>query len=109
MPLKMRRTTRRSVEIRKVARSLADLRGSALPLLSPRLLNGIDGDILLLLGGRCSAVEYTAMLRPQFIVVFHDGEWKVRHDGRHFGPFPHGARSHTRRDRGRARRRRSWT
>ena len=27
------------------------------------------------------------MLRPQFIVVLHDGEWKVRHDGRHFGPF----------------------
>ena len=27
------------------------------------------------------------MLRPQFIVVFRDGEWKVRHDGRHFGPF----------------------
>ena len=27
------------------------------------------------------------MLRPQFIVVLQDGEWKVRHDGRHFGPF----------------------
>ena len=27
------------------------------------------------------------MLRPQFIVVLHDGEWKVRHDGRHFGSF----------------------
>ena len=27
------------------------------------------------------------MLRPQFIVVLHHGEWKVRHDGQHFGPF----------------------
>ena len=27
------------------------------------------------------------MLRPQFIVVFLDNEWKVRHDGRHYGPY----------------------
>jgi hypothetical protein len=27
------------------------------------------------------------MLRPQFIVVFHDHEWKVRHEGRHYGPY----------------------
>ena len=27
------------------------------------------------------------MLRPQFIVLLQDGQWKVRHDGRHFGPF----------------------
>jgi len=27
------------------------------------------------------------VLRPQFIVVFLDNEWKIRHDGRHFGPY----------------------
>ena len=27
------------------------------------------------------------MLRPQFIVVYLDNEWKIRHDGRHYGPY----------------------
>ena len=27
------------------------------------------------------------MLRPQFIVVLQDNEWKIRHDGRHYGPY----------------------
>ena len=27
------------------------------------------------------------MLRPQFIVVLRDGEWRVKHDGKHHGPY----------------------
>jgi len=27
------------------------------------------------------------MLRPQFVIVETDGVWKVRHDGRLYGPF----------------------
>src|SRR5262245_16206808 len=29
----------------------------------------------------------TAMLRPQFFVVFRDRQWKIRHDGIHYGPY----------------------
>ena len=28
------------------------------------------------------------MLRTQYVVVEHDGTWKIRFDGRHFGPYP---------------------
>ena len=28
------------------------------------------------------------MLRPQFVVFECDGLWKIRHDGRHYGPYP---------------------
>ena len=28
------------------------------------------------------------MLRAQYIVVEHDGLWKIRFEGRHFGPYP---------------------
>jgi hypothetical protein len=27
------------------------------------------------------------MLRPQFVVVFRDGQWKIEHDGKRYGPF----------------------
>jgi hypothetical protein len=27
------------------------------------------------------------MLRTQYIVVEHDGAWKIRFEGRHFGPY----------------------
>jgi hypothetical protein len=27
------------------------------------------------------------MLRPQFVVCIRDGEWKIQHDGKHYGPF----------------------
>ena len=28
------------------------------------------------------------MLRAQYVVVEHDGLWKIRFEGRHFGPYP---------------------
>src|SRR5262245_25703789 len=28
------------------------------------------------------------MLRTQYVVVEHDGLWKIRFEGRHFGPYP---------------------
>ena len=28
------------------------------------------------------------MLRPTFVVFASDGAWKIRHDGRHYGPYP---------------------
>ena len=28
------------------------------------------------------------MLRTQYIVLEHDGAWKIRFEGRHFGPYP---------------------
>jgi hypothetical protein len=28
------------------------------------------------------------MLRTQYVVVEHDGVWKIRFEGRHFGPYP---------------------
>ena len=28
------------------------------------------------------------MLRAQYIVLEQDGVWKIRFDGRHFGPYP---------------------
>jgi len=27
------------------------------------------------------------VLRPQFVVVYLDNEWRIRHDGRHSGPY----------------------
>jgi hypothetical protein len=32
-------------------------------------------------------LEATAMLRPQFVVLLLDGQWKIQHEGRHYGPF----------------------
>ena len=28
------------------------------------------------------------MLRTQYIVLEHDGAWKIRFEGQHFGPYP---------------------
>ena len=28
------------------------------------------------------------MLRTQYIVLEHDGGWKIRFEGQHFGPYP---------------------
>ena len=27
------------------------------------------------------------MLRPQFMVCMRDGQWKIQHDGKQYGPF----------------------
>jgi hypothetical protein len=27
------------------------------------------------------------MEKAQYFVVRHEGEWKIRHDGKHFGPY----------------------
>lgn len=27
------------------------------------------------------------MARAQYVVVLHEGEWKIKHDGKHYGPY----------------------
>lgn len=27
------------------------------------------------------------MARTQYVVVLHEGEWKISHDGKHYGPY----------------------